>query len=169
MVALLAQVAGFCANNNGAFVSEKQANYFMAKYNGRIEEGNSYSFGEFNGCTRHTVTVVLFDTNGIYNVSVHGAKVKVMFDKASGINQYADNKAKKAADKIAADIIRAEEEAYRAANKAANIAAITAKYAEETESLRSIFISAGLPLNEAFNSLVNNNIVLRDLEIAKLG
>ena len=158
---VLAQVAGFCANANGAFVSPKQAEFFMAKYKGLIEELQSYSFGEFNGCTRTTETVVVFTLDGIQSVKVEGATTKIMFDKATGVNLYAINKAKREENAIIAAAAKISAAQERAAMVAARKEALAAEIDAEITALKGV---AAVVAPEVVNSIL---AVIANLEAGK--
>jgi hypothetical protein len=95
MDSTLLSAFSLCASNNGEFKSSKQAEFFARKFGKELVAVESYSFGEHNGSRCSASYSVLFDTVGITSITKAGAKVETTFVRG-GVNQYAENKARKA-------------------------------------------------------------------------
>jgi hypothetical protein len=95
MDSTLLSVFSLCANNAGAFKSSKQAAFFANKFGNEMSVVESYSYGEHGGSRCSVCYTVKFDNNGIISIVKSGAKSVITFER-NGVNQYAENQAKKA-------------------------------------------------------------------------
>lgn len=109
MDSTLLSAFSLCASNNGAFKSAKQAAFFASKFGNELTAVESYSYGEHNGSRCSVAYSVLFDSFGITSITKTGAKLETTFVRG-GINQYAENKARKArlAEDMRNDVLRIE-------------------------------------------------------------
>ena len=104
MDSTLLSLFSLCASNNGAFKSAKQAEFFAGKFGSEIVVVESYSYGEHNGSRCAVTYTVQFDSVGVTSITKTGAKSETTFERG-GVNQYAENKARKAAN---AELMRNE-------------------------------------------------------------
>ena len=109
MDSTLLSAFSLCASNNGAFKSAKQAAFFASKFGNELTAVESYAFGEHNGSRCSVSYSVLFDSVGITSITKTGAKLETTFVRG-GVNQYAENKARKArlAEDMRNDVMRIE-------------------------------------------------------------
>lgn len=86
-------IYNLCIKADGAFVSEKQANFFVSKYHKlEIVESQSFSFGEFNGCTRSIAWITVFDATGIVSVTKSTAKKSEQYFVRGQVNKFLETK-----------------------------------------------------------------------------
>ena len=104
MDSTLLSTFSLCASNNGAFKSAKQAAFFASKFGSEMVVVESYSYGAHKGSRCNVSYSVTFDAAGILSITKRGAKSETTFVRG-GINQYAENKAKKA---VSTEIMRNE-------------------------------------------------------------
>lgn len=104
-------IYNLCIKSDGVFVSEKQSKFFASKFpNNEIIELQSFSFGEFNGCTRTISWITEFDATGIVSVTKSTAKTNEQFFVRGQINKFLETKITKATNKVARDTVELQRQ-----------------------------------------------------------